>query len=67
MQRRFTKPAQQFAVLFRHILVHVQHLLVFHAAQEFDLPKLLRLKSARGFQFVAKGEEVRRQHRFEIS
>src|ERR1700691_2740072 len=50
---------------FRRQLMVTQHLFVFQTAQEFDLSKLLGLKTTRRIQFAAKSEKVRRQHGFE--
>src|SRR5271156_6284938 len=50
---------------FGRELVVEQHFFVFQATQEFDLSKLLRLKTAGRIQLSAKGEKVRRKHRFQ--
>src|SRR5271156_5854805 len=50
---------------FGRELVVEQHFFVFQATQEFDLSKLLRLKTAGRIQLAAKGEKVRRKHRFQ--
>ena len=39
-----------------------QHLFILQAAQEFQLTKLLRLKSAGRFQLAAECQEVRGEH-----
>ena len=52
---------------FRCRFVIPHHLRIFQTAEELDLPKLFGLKSARGTQATAKGEEMRGKHCLEDS
>src|SRR5271155_1543247 len=64
-QRGLLQPALQACVRLWRGPVIAKHFLVFQAAQKFDFPKLLRLKSTGRFEQPAKREKMCRQHRFQ--
>ena len=65
VQGRLAQSPFQQSVRFRRRPVIAQHFLVLQAAQEFQLAKLFRLKSAGWFQLAAERQKVGRQHGLE--
>src|SRR5262245_34076069 len=64
-QRGLSQPPLKRGVHLRRRFVKTQERLIFQSAQEFQLAKLFRLKSACRTKPVAKGEKMCRQHRFQ--